>query len=311
MSKFAPNFSRPHLTRATVAAFAVIAMSTYSSAQVDASPPNFSPSGDVGWIAAGNAFIPPPSGAGPVANDPAHPLVTGDDFRATGRQPTFPVADLSNPLLQPWVREELRKRNERVLSGKPGFSRQASCWPIGVPGFLLYPVQPVYFIQSPKEVVMIWQADHQVRHVYLTDKHSMRVRPSWYGESIGHYEGVTLVVDTIGLDTRTFVDNFETPHSDRLHVIERFHLIDGGKSLEVNVHVEDPIAFTMPWDAIQRYRRVEPSISGKAPIEARSSGGTSSASEPGPMIEASCAENNVSYFGDDAYPMPQANNPDF
>jgi hypothetical protein len=276
-----------------------------------ASSPDFSPNDGVGWIAFRAQFLPPLSGPGPVTNDRAHPPVSGDDFRATGRQPTFPVADLDNPILQPWAKEELRKRNEWILSGKPGFSRQVSCWPMGVPGFLLYPVQPVYFIQSPREVVMVWQSDHQIRHVYLTDKHSARVRPSWYGESIGHYEGDTLIVDTIGLDTRTFIDNYQTPHTDRLHVVERFHMTDGGKILEVNVHVEDPGAFTTPWDAIQRYRRSEPAKAGKVPIEAQSDGGTSSAGEPGPLIESSCAENNVSYFGNDAYPMPQADKPDF
>ena len=96
------------------------------------------------------------------------------------------------------------------------------------------------------------------RHVYLTDRHSPNVKPSWFGESIGHYEnGDTLVVDTIGLNTRTFVDSYRTPHTEQLHVVERFRIVDGGKALEVNVHVEDPGAFTMPWNAMQRYRRVE------------------------------------------------------
>ncbi len=244
-------------------------------------------------------------------NDPEHPLVNGNDFRATGRQPTFPVADLNNPVLKPWAREELRKHNQRILSGKPGFSRQASCWPIGVPGFLLYAVQPVFFIQSPKLVVMIWQTDHQVRRIYLAGRHSPQVKPSWYGELIGHYEGGTLVVDTTGIDTRTFIDSFETPHTDKLHVVERLHLIDGGRILEADVHVEDPGAFTTPWNAVQLYRRSEPPGNDKAPLEPQSLGGTSSASEPGPLIESSCAENNVSYFGADALPIPKAGLPDF
>jgi len=276
-----------------------------------AAPPDFSPNDSVGWIALRGQFIAPPSGPGPVRNDPAHPLINGDDFRATGKQPTFPVADLGNPILQSWAREQLRKHNERILSGMPGFSRSASCWPNGVPGFLLYAVQPVFFIQGPKEVVMIWQTDHQVRRIYLADRHSDVVKPSWYGESVGHYEGDTLVVDTIGIDERTFVDNFETPHTDKLHVTERLHLIDRGATLEVNLHVEDPGAFTAPWNAIQRYRRWEPPARGKMPLEARSVGGTSSTAEPGPLIESVCAENNISYFGSDPIPIPRADKPDF
>jgi hypothetical protein len=152
---------------------------------------------------------------------------------------------LSNPILQPWVREELRKVNQRALSAMIMFTPKERCWPIGVPGFLLYPVTPIYFLQTPKEVVMIWEEDHMARHVYLTDKHSPDVKPSWFGESIGHYEnGDTLVVDTIGLNTRTFVDSFRTPHTEQLHVVERFRIVDGGKALEVTAHVDDPGAFT-------------------------------------------------------------------
>ncbi len=139
---------------------------------------------------------------------------------------------------------------------------------------------------------MIWQADHQVRHVYLGVKHSGQVKPSWYGESIGHYEGDTLVVDTIGLDTRTAVDNFQTPHSPQLHVIERFHMINNGNVLEANVHVEDPGAFTTPWNAIQSYRRLEPGrAENNEPFNP-----VSSSDAAGPMLEASCAENNECGF---------------
>ncbi len=202
----------------------------------------------------------------------------------------------------------MRPYNERVISGKPAYSRQASCWPIGVPAFLLYPVQPVYFVQSPKEVVMIWQADHQVRHVYLNLPHSKSVKPSWYGRSVGHYEGGALIVDTIGVDTRTVVDHYQTPHTDKLHTIERFEMIDGGKTLEVNLHVEDPGAFTMPWNAIQRYRRVEPDVAENPdPLNP-----ISSTSAAGPILESSCAENPNSLFGaEGALPIPQTNKPDF
>jgi hypothetical protein len=128
--------------------------------------------------------------------------------------------------------------------------------------------QPMYFVQGPKEVVMILTSFNDVRHIFLTDKHSPNVKPSWYGESIGHYEGDSLVVDTIGLDDRTWIDGFGTPHTKQLHVIERFHLIEDGKVLEANVHVEDPGAFTMPWDAIQRFRQYEAAVR-QVPVELR------------------------------------------
>ena len=273
-------------------------------------PPDFAPNGSTSWIRIGEAvFKAPASGSGPVMDDPAHPTISNDDYRKTGRQPTFPVADLSNPILQPWVRDVLRKRNADVLAGKPGFGPQQSCWPRGVPGFLLYGVQPVYIVQGPKDVLMTWQADHQLRHIYLDVPHSVNVKPSWYGESVGHYEGDTLVVDTIGLNDKTFIDGYLTPHTDKLHVVERWHLTEGGKVLEVDVRVEDPGAFTMPWNAVQTYRRVEPAKAENALVVADD--GTSSAGLAGPMLESSCAENNNSYFGNDALPIPQAGKPDF
>jgi hypothetical protein len=82
---------------------------------------------------------------------------------------------------------------------------------------------------------MIYSGDQQIRHVYLDMPHSANPKASWYGESIGHYEGDTLVVDTIGLNDKTFVDNYRTPHTEKLHVVERWTLLDGGKTLEANV----------------------------------------------------------------------------
>src|SRR5436305_9038993 len=94
---------------------------------------------------------------------------------------------------------------------------------------------------------MICRGDKQVRHVYMNVPHSARPKPSWFGESVGHYEGDTLVVDTIGLNAKTFVDNYRTPHSEQLHVVERFRLIDGGRRMEARIRVEDPGAFNAPW----------------------------------------------------------------
>ena len=281
--------------------FACVVAALWPAAAQDRSGPNFSPNSSVGWIAIGQEFFPPSSGPGPVTMDPAHMPKPG--------QSAFRVADLANPILQPWAREELRKANERALSGKPAYTPKERCWPIGVPGFLLYPVFPVYFLQAPKEVVMIWQADHQVRHVYLNAEHSKNPKPSWYGESVGHYEGDTLVVDTIGISEKTLVDNFATPHTAELHTTERYRMSDDRMQLEVKLHVEDPGAFTTPWDAIQRYRRVEPGVA-----EPRKASGDllSATGNAGPMLESSCAENPHGLFdAPGTLPIPQADTPNF
>jgi hypothetical protein len=167
---------------------------------------------------------------------------------------------------------------------------QSRCYPGGVPGQLLYPAEPLYFIQKPTQVWMIWQRDHMVRRIYLTDKHSQEVKLSWFGESIGHYEnGDTLVVDTIGLSTQnSYIDSWRTPHSGQLHVIERFKLSADGKAIEALVKADDPEAFNEPIFMVQTWRKVA-----------------------NPLLETVCAENNVDHFGQNLIPIPEATRPDF
>jgi hypothetical protein len=275
-----------------------------------APPPEFSPNPAVGWVAIQGGFKPPLSGAGPVRDDPSHPTVTNDDFRISGKEPTFPVADLSNPILQPWVQEVLRKRNEKVLAGTPGYGPRQSCWLVGVPAFLVAPVfRPIFIVQTAKEVLMTWQLDHQSRHIYLDVPHSVNVKPSWFGESVGHYEGDALVVDTIGIGDKTVIDDYLTPHTEKLHVVERYRMTDSGKALEVTLHVEDPGAFTMPWDAIQYFKRVEPGVSENQLTVANDA--TTGRSAAGPLTEESCAESTLSHLGEGALPVPRAETPDF
>ena len=177
----------------------------------------------------------------------------------------------------------MKKDNAEVLAGKFAFTPHSSCMPAGVPGFHLYGFQPLYFVQTPKEVVMIYSNDQQVRHVYLGVPHASNPKPSWYGESVGHYEGDTLVVDTIGLNDKTFVDNYRTPHTEKLHVVERFKLTDDGKAMQVDIMFDDPDAFNAPWSVMQRYDRIAQ-----------------------PMDEQICAENNQQFLR-----IPLANKADF
>ena len=251
--------------------------------------PELSSASGSAWRNTRNDFIPPKTGAGPVSFDP--------NFGAARRTPEMFVADLSNPILQPWVKEALRKANLEALYGGADRSQPTSvsrCRPAGVPGALLLRLQPMYIAQTPKEVLFMYQSDHQVRHVYLDVPHSQTVTPSWYGESVGHYEGDTLVVDTVGVTTKVPVDFYFTPHTDQLHVVERYHLIDNGRTLEVNFTVDDPGAFTTSWSASQRYQKVADS----------------------PLLEYACAEGlaNASLAEDPGqvlYPIPHADVPDF
>ena len=247
--------------------------------------PDFS-SNLAGWVGlngGGPFYEPVPGRVPPVASDPAHPFVPN----GAARQPTFRIADLSNPNLKPWVKERMRKDIDELLAGKKSaFTPQSSCVPAGVPFFMGYGgPDPLVFLQTPKQVWIAWREDNQTRRIYMDVPHSASLKPSWYGESVGRYEGDTLVVDTIGLNDKTFVDVYRTPHSEKLHVVERWRLVDGGKMLQAIFTVEDPDAFYAPWSGMRRYRRV--------------------AQEP---YEKICAENNSNLFD---YHIPVAEKPDF
>lgn len=258
-----------------------LACGAFSTVAAAGDPPDFA-SDQAAWIAVGNDFIPTAQGPKPVTFDPAHPYVPNNPRR----QATFRVADLSNPNLLPWAREQMRTENEAVLAGKIAYTARSSCRPAGVPAFMLFIIEPIFFIQSPREVLIIYSGDQQVRHIYLDVPHAAKPKPSWYGESVGRYDSSALVIDTVAFNDKTFVDNYRTPHTDKLHVTERWKLAEGGKMLEAAFTVDDAGTFVAPWSGIQRYRRVQTMMS-----------------------EQVCAENNAGAVFD--YHMPVAEKPDF
>jgi hypothetical protein len=238
-----------------------------------------------------NDFAGPTTGLGPVTDGPAHPYANNEVAREMKIPPSYRVADLDNAPgknLMPWVREALRKQNELILQDRNGETREARCWETGVPAFHLNPGL-MHIIQAPKEVVLFLVG--RARHIWLDVPHSADPKPSWYGESVGHYEGDTLVVDTIGFNDKTFVDSYRTPHTDKLHVVERFRLIDGGDTLEVAFTVEDQGAFYQPWSGTRNRHRVMAQSRGPA--------------------EFDCSAANDDYFNIGLEPVPTADKPDF
>ena len=214
-----------------------------TAAQQNAAPPDFS-SNFAGWVGlngGGPSYESVPGRLAPVVSDPAHPFIPN----GPSRQPTFRIADLSNPNLMPWVKERMKQDIDEILAGKKSaFTAQSSCVPAGVPFFMGYGgPDPIVFLQTPKEVWMIWTEDNQLRRIFMNVPHTKNLKPSWYGESVGHYEGDTLVIDTIGLNDKTVVDIYRTPHTDKLHVVERWRMIDGGKTMEAVFPVDDAGAF--------------------------------------------------------------------
>jgi len=208
----------------------------------------------------------------------------GNDFSTNAY-----IGDYNSSLLTPWASAIMKKEAEEAIKGNDPFWAATACYPFG-PTMVLQP-EPVIFLQQPDKVTVFYQRDHQVRHVYLNVPHSKNPKPSWYGESIGHYEGGdTLVVDTIGFNDKSFVDSYRTPHTTQLHVTERFKLADGGKTLDVSFTVEDAGAFNAPWSGTRARHRVE-----RGPLDGNDA----------------CAEDHNNYFNLDIEQVPMADKPDF
>ena len=127
-------------------------------------------SSTVGWSKVADDFRPPASGPGPVTYEKGHPYVPNND---RGRQVTFRIADLTNPILKPWAIEQMRQQNELAAAGKRAYEARASCRPGGVPGFLVMGrVNPLFFVQGKNEVLLINEGGPEVRRVFLNVPHS-------------------------------------------------------------------------------------------------------------------------------------------
>jgi hypothetical protein len=228
------------------------------------------------------------------------------------------VGDHTNPILKPWAAEVVKKFGEMSLAGVGYPTPRNQCWPEQVPFvFANYGMQ---VLQRPDKVTILYPYDHQFRQVRLNAAHPAHVTPSWYGDSVGRYEGDELVVDTVGIKIGPFsmIDWYGTPYTEALHLVERYRLLDyddtmkaiardakenfqfvnpdnglpvdrnhKGKGLQINVTVEDAGAFTSPWSATVTLRRavVEP-------------------------VELVCADNVLWYPGKSSA-VPRADKPDF
>ena len=224
---------------------------------------------------------PADGGRGPLGYLPGHEVPPG------GRATVW-VGNHLDPMLQPHNAVEVKRLSDMEASGGVNLTAYQLCRLLGVP-LILTQRENIQLLQKPDRITIIYQRDSQVRHIYLNVPHSENVQPSWYGESVGHYEGDTLVVDTIGQNGLSRVDRFGSLASEALHVTERYRVIDGGQRLQVDIAVEDPNSITEPWYATQYYRRTA-----------------------GQWEEDICAENNRdARTGQDYEGMPIATRADF
>ncbi len=295
MGDFFAELRRRHIYGASVICAVVVCLGPQgqtASAQI----PIFAPDPYTAWNPNrpdGDNYLPPESGPGPVVSHPDHPYRPNGPGDDTSSDPTYRVADLSNPILTPWAIEQMQPWNDMVQAGKIPFSAAERCYLPGVPAWNIFrsvgsPM--IFFVQTPEKVLMIYRSGNIARQVYLNVQHTQNPQPTWHGESVGHYEGNTLVVDTFALldHPLSFVDNFRTPHTDQLHVVERFQMTSAD-TIEVKVYVEDPGAFTTPWSARQILYRTD----------------------DGPLTEWRCEDGNPDYFDLYPVPIPLSGTPDF
>jgi hypothetical protein len=258
--------------------------------------------GSLPWL------VPPASGPGPVTNKSRRKDNGVSDYGQL-------VGDYTNPILQPWAAEVVKKKGELSLAGVTYGSPSNQCWPEPVP--FLFKHMAMEMIQLPDKIVMLFNEDHEVRWVRMNQPHPAKVTPSWHGDAVGHYEGDTLVIDTVGIRAdRPFamIDLFGTPYTEKLHVVERYQLLDreavkgdleraakenwrpGGpvnpnyadKYLRVHFTIEDEGAYTTPWTATMIYLRDYLN-----------------------WPEIACAENTFGFHASKGSDIPHADKPDF
>jgi hypothetical protein len=213
-------------------------------------------------------YTAPESGKGPLKN------ISGSR--------TVMVGDYNDPMLKPWAAAIVKHNGDIAKTGDAFPTAHNQCWPEPPPYILGN--QQLQVLQQNNQVALMYSHGSQVRTVRLNATHPAKITPSWYGDSIGHYEGGTLVVDTVGVAVAPLssLDRYGTPHTEALHVVEHYHMVAQddrnaepraiggfrgaddavdrsykGKVLRVDFTVEDPGTFNMPWSGVVVYNRAK------------------------------------------------------
>jgi hypothetical protein len=275
-----------------------------------------------GWAQQRPAPVPDFSGMWAHPSLPGmEPLATGPTSlvnlsRRSGRSNVLQlVGDYKNPILKPEAAAIVKKHGEESLDHYGFHNPRNQCWPNGVP-FVL-PNAGMEMLQQKDHITIHYVVDQQVRHIRLNARHPAKITPSWYGDSVAHYEGDTLVIDTVGIKAGPFamVDWYGTPQSPALRVVERYRMISNeeaqegyardakenarnqqafdpdyrGPVLQLLFTVEDPNVFTTPWSATVTYRHMTQDQ----------------------WVENVCAENPKKYGTEEDAQVPTASAPDF
>ena len=154
--------------------------------------------------------------------------------------------------LKPQYLELLKKRIREKNAGVPETDTSTKCFPHGMPRLMESPY-PIEIVQTAGRVTFLHEVAHEVRRIYLDQKQPANLKKTYLGHSVGHWEGDTLVVDTIGVNDKSFIDDEGEAHSDQIHMTERYHKIDGGRQIEMVMTVDDPVTMEHPYSYTRHY----------------------------------------------------------
>ncbi len=200
----------------------------------------------------GVSSTPAPPGAAAPNPDPrnieGHWWIVGT-HKLFGSEPGMP------PPLKPKYMKLLEDYIRTKNKGIPIADAQTQCFPHGTPRAMdsPYPIEIIHVPAAhgqPEHYVMLMETLHNIRRIYMTEKHNPNLGESFLGDSVGHWEGDTLVVDTIKLNDRTLIDDEGSRHSTQQHVIERIHKVDGGRRLQMDNTIEDPVTLERPYTMV-------------------------------------------------------------
>ena len=220
----------------------------------------------VGVFVSPAAILAQPVATAPVLGGPGslHGIWNNPNFKDVreGPPPDAPPSfndATGKPIpMWPWVKKVVDERNAGWAEGKAYEDYSTNCTPDGMPGAAGTNAQaPVQFIESPdqKQITVLHEQQFSTfRVIKMDQQHPATVKPSRMGDSVGQWEGDTLVVDTIAISDDTMIRN-SIPHSDKLHVVERIRRT-GPETLEDRLVIEDPMIFSAPWQQVARFKKV-------------------------------------------------------
>ena len=177
-------------------------------------------------------------------------------WEVAGKAPELRTVEGKAPPLTSEAQKLYEERRAKWKAGDLSYDPTAKCVSPGMPRVLYLPY-PFQIIQRSKRITFLFEWNYWNRHVDMSGKALEAAYPLSLGESLGHWEGDTLVIRTNGLRAdNTMLDAAGLPHSEELTLTEHLRLIEGGKRLEDRIRFEDPRTFTQPWETVVKFNRL-------------------------------------------------------